>query len=283
MFKFSNLKQHLAIGLAFAGAVALAHAADSSLESALTFYASFDSGTDADLAKGDKRLFTLVDKQPKAGNHTEGMTRLAKGKGLSGGALHFTKRKAKWLLYDGAKNFHFAEKNWSGTVSFWLKVDPVNELDPGYVDPIQITPNTWNDASFFVDFNKDGNPRAFRLGAFADRAVWNPTKKEVPEPQRPLVPAKSHPFSKDKWTHVAFTWERFNTGKKDGVAMLYLNGKKEGSIIGWNQQFSWGGKEHRVLIGLNYMGLFDELTCFNRALSEKEIKRIHTDQANLLK
>ena len=273
----------MAIGLAFAGAVTLATAADSSLKSALTFYASFDSGTDADLAKGDKRLFTLVDKQPKAGNHTEGMTRLAKGKGLSGGALHFTKRKAKWLLYDGAKNFHFTEKNWSGTVSFWLKVDPVNELDPGYVDPIQITPNTWNDASFFVDFNKDGNPRAFRLGAFADRVVWNPTKKEVPEPQRPLVPAKSHPFSKDKWTHVAFTWERFNTGKKDGVAMLYLNGKKEGSIIGWNQKFSWGGKEHRVLIGLNYMGLFDELACFNRALSEKEIKRILTDQTNLLK
>ena len=282
-FQVSSLNQRLAFGLALAAAVTLAAAADSSLKSSVTFYASFDSGTDADLAKGDKRLFTLVDKQPKAGNHTEGMTRLAKGKGLSGGALHFTKRKAKWLLYDGAKNFHFAEKDWSGTVSFWLKVDPVNELDPGYVDPIQITPNTWNDASFFVDFNKDGNPRAFRLGAFADRAVWNPTKKEVPEPQRPLVPAKSHPFSKDKWTHVAFTWERFNTGKKDGVAMLYLNGKKEGSITGWNQQFSWGGKEHRILIGLNYMGLFDELACFNRALSAKEISRIHTEQSTLAK
>jgi hypothetical protein len=164
-----------------------------------------------------------------------------------------------------------------------MKVDPINELDPGYVDPIQITPNTWNDASFFVDFNKDGNPRAFRLGAFADRAVWNPTKKEVPEPQRPLVPAKSHPFSKDKWTHVAFTWKRFNTGKKDGIATLYLNGKKEGSITGWNQQFSWSGKPHRILIGLNYMGLFDELACFNRALSAKEIKRIHAHQATLPK
>jgi len=282
-FQVSSLKQRLAFGLALAAAVTLAAAADSSLKSSVTFYASFDSGTDADLAKGDKQLFTLVDKQPKAGNHTEGMTRLAKGKGLSGGALHFTKRKAKWLFYDGANNFRFAKKNWSGTVSFWLKVDPINELDSGYVDPIQITPNTWNDASFFVDFNKDGNPRAFRLGAFADRAVWNPTKKEVPEPQRPLVPAKSHPFSKDKWTHVAFTWKRFNTGKKDGVATLYLNGKKEGSITGWNQQFSWSGKPHRILIGLNYMGFFDELACFNRALSAKQIKRIHTQQAALAK
>ena len=273
----------MAFGLALAATVALADAADSALKSALTFYASFDHGTDADWAKGDKRLFTLIDKQPKAGNHTGDLTRLAKGKGLSGGALQFTQRKAKWLLYDGVKNFSFAEKNWSGTVSFWLKVDPVNDLDPGYVDPIQITPNTWNDAAFFVDFNKDGDPREFRLGAFADRAVWNPTKKEVPEPQRPLAPAKSTPFSRDKWTHVAFTWERFNTGKKNGVATLYLNGKKDGSITGWNQQFSWGGKEHRILIGLNYMGLYDELACFNRALSVKEIKRIHAHQAALAK
>ena len=86
-FQVSSLKQRLAFGLALAAAVTLAAAADSSLKSSVTFYASFDSGTDADLAKGDKQLFTLVDKQPKAGNHTEGMTRLAKGKGLSGGKI----------------------------------------------------------------------------------------------------------------------------------------------------------------------------------------------------
>ena len=140
-------------------------------------------------------------------------------------------------------------------MSFWLKVDPINELDAGYVDPIQITPNTWNDASFFVDFNKEGNPRSFRLGAFADKNIWNPDNKDIPEPQRPLVPAKSNPFSKDKWTHVVFTWERFNTNKKNGVASLYLNGKKEGSITEWNQQYPWSGKPHRILIGLYYLSL----------------------------
>ncbi|MEC7883752.1 MAG: LamG-like jellyroll fold domain-containing protein [Verrucomicrobiota bacterium] len=255
--------------------------AETSFKSALTFYVSFDKGTDADIAKGDNQLFTLVDKQPKEGNHTGGVTQLAKGKGLNGDALLFTKRNAKWLFYDGAKNFSFNEKNWSGTVSFWLKVDPIKGLDPGYVDPIQITPNTWNDASFFVDFNKDGNPRSFRLGAFADKKIWNPNNKDIPEPQRPLVPAKSNPFSKDEWTHVAFTWERFNTGKKDGVASLFLNGKKEGSISGWNQQFSWANKPHRILIGLYYMGLFDELACFNRALSTKEIESIHAHKKGL--
>jgi hypothetical protein len=268
-------------GLLFTFLMTTGQSEDLSLKTALTFYASFDGGTDADISRGDKRLFTLINKEPKLGNKTEGMSRMVKDRGLSGDALLFTKRNAKWLLYDGAKNFHFAEKNWSGSVSFWLKVDPINGLDPGYVDPIQITPNTWNDASFFVDFAKDGNPRSFRLGAFADKSVWNPENKDIPEPQRPLVPAKSNPFSRDKWTHVAFTWENFNTGKKDGVATLYLNGKNEGIITEWNQKFSWTGKPHRILIGLNYMGLFDELACFNRALSSKEIKRIFDHQKSL--
>ena len=271
----------LVLGLLFTVLMTTGQSDDLSLKKALTFYASFDGGTDADISRGDKRLFTLINKEPKLGNKTEGMSRMVKDKGFSGDALLFTKRNAKWLLYDGAKNFHFAEKNWSGSVSFWLKVDPINGLDPGYVDPIQITPNTWNDASFFVDFAKDGNPRSFRLGAFADKSVWNPENKDVPEPQRPLVPAKSNPFSNDKWTHVAFTWENFNTGKKDGVATLYLNGKNEGIITEWNQKFSWAGKPHRILIGLNYMGLFDELACFNRALSSKEIKRIFDHQKSL--
>ena len=271
----------LVLGLLFTVLITTGKSDDLSLKTALTFYASFDGGTDADISRGDKRLFTLINKEPKLGNKTEGMSRMVKGRGLSGDALLFTKRNAKWLLYNGAKNFHFAEKNWSGSVSFWLKVDPINGLDPGYVDPIQITPNTWNDASFFVDFAKDGNPRSFRLGAFADKSVWNPENKDIPEPQRPLVPAKSNPFSNDKWTHVAFTWENFNTGKKDGVATLYLNGKNEGIITEWNQKFSWAGKPHRILIGLNYMGLFDELACFNRALSSKEIKRIFDHQKSL--
>ena len=271
----------LVLGLLFTVLITTGQSDDLSLKTALTFYASFDGGTDADISRGDKRLFTLINIEPKLGNKTEGMSRMVKGRGLSGDALLFTKRNAKWLLYDGAKNFHFAEKNWSGSVSFWLKVDPINGLDPGYVDPIQITPNTWNDASFFVDFAKDGNPRSFRLGAFADKSVWNPENKDIPEPQRPLVPAKSNPFSSDKWTHVAFTWENFNTGKKDGVATLYLDGKNEGIITEWNQKFSWAGKPYRILIGLNYMGLFDELACFNRALSSKEIKRIFDHQKSL--
>ena len=145
-------------------------------------------------------------------------TRLVKEGGLSGGALEFTNAKAPWVYYKAAKNVAYKENDWSGTVSCWLKLDPERDLAPGYCDPIQITTRAWNDGAFFVDFAKDGDPRDFRLGAFADLLVWNPEKKEVPEEQRPLASVKAPPFSSDRWTHVAFTWDGFNKGDKQGVA-----------------------------------------------------------------
>ena len=90
--------------------ISTGHSDDFSLKKSLTFYASFDNGTNAEIAKGDKQLYTLINKKSKLGNHTDGMTRLVKGAGLSGDALMFSKRNAKWLFYDGNKNFHFAEK-----------------------------------------------------------------------------------------------------------------------------------------------------------------------------
>ena len=58
----------LIFGLAFIVSITTGQSADLSIKTALTFYASFDHGTDADIARGDKRLFTLIDKKPKPGN-----------------------------------------------------------------------------------------------------------------------------------------------------------------------------------------------------------------------
>ena len=95
----------------FAFGISIKTIGETSIKSSLTFYASFDKGINADIAKGDNRLFTLVEKQPKEGNQTGGLTQLAKGKGVTGDALLFTKREAKWLFYDGEKNFSFKKHN----------------------------------------------------------------------------------------------------------------------------------------------------------------------------
>jgi hypothetical protein len=250
------------------------------LSESLTFYASFDSGADADFAVGDDRLRTLVstkpDPQTKSGLHTEDQTSVTKDEGLGdSGALKFTKRNAKWIFYSAEKNVSYTGKNWSGTVSVWLRLDPA-DLDPGYNDPIQLTTRTWNDGAFFVDFDKEGSPRDFRLGAFPDLTAWNPDKADVPEDKRPLLKVKKPPFTKDEWTHVVFTWEKFNSGDDNGTATFYLNGENNGTITGWNQTFTWKpDEEKRLYLGLNYQGLLDDLSCFSRALTGNEVADLY--------
>lgn len=262
-----------------------AFADESLLRSALTIYSSFDKGVDADFAKGDPKLYTWVDRGKKisrAGLHTGDKSGLARGKGKFGGAISFMAGDAPWIYYTADKNLAYNTSNWGGTSSFWLKCDPVDGLAKGYCDPIQFTPRAWNDASFFVDFNKEGKPRDFRLGCFADKAVWNPDGGEVPETKRPLLTSRNPGFAPDRWVHVLFTWEGFNTGRKDAIARLYLDGTLNGTLKGWNQQFTWKADETaRLLLGLHYIGLMDDFACFNRALTAEEAKKVHRMKGGL--
>src|SRR5688572_11200814 len=211
--------------------------ANEGLGKALTFRASFDNGLEADFALGDKRLFhsPAMHKRAEAkpGLPSSGEVVLATGQGKFGNGLRFVKKKAPVVFFEAEKNFPYSGSNWSGSVSFWLSLDPETELEPGYTDPIQITPRAWNDAAFFVEFGKDEKPRHFRLGVYADFKVWNPQSRDwnaIPFAEKPLVSIERPPFGKGKWTHIVFTFEELNTGQPNGVARLYLDGKRQGQL-----------------------------------------------------
>ena len=89
--------------------------------------------------------------------------------------------------------------------------------------------------------------------------------------EKPLLGVESPPFTKERWTHVAFTWENFNTGKTNSVATLYLNGQSQGSLTNWLQTYTWDPAKTKIMLGLSYIGLFDELAIFDRALTPAEI------------
>ena len=89
-----------------------------------------------------------------------------------------------------------------------------------------------------------------------------------------MVTLTKPPFSRDRWTHVAMAFANFNTGRKDGVATLYLNGKAQGVVSPREQTFSWEPSEALAMIGINYAGLFDELAFFNRALTAAELEEL---------
>ena len=255
---------------------------DGALRQAIVFHASFDGAPDAQRAAGDPKLYWAPSMkqrgEAKPGLPVSGEVALAKGEGRFGDAVRFTARKSPIVFFRGAANMPYAASNWNGTVSFWLNVDPEGKLEPGFCDPIQITDSAWNDAAFFVEFEKRPESIPFRLGAYADTSVWNPENRkfeEIPAGDRPLVTVDKHPFRAGRWTHVVFTFERFNTGKADGIARLYLDGRPQGELKGRRQTFTWDPEAAVVALGLGYIGLFDELTIFNRILRDDEIQSIH--------
>jgi Concanavalin A-like lectin/glucanases superfamily len=271
------------VGIAGAGAlsVAAARQADTkALRSALTFHAAFDGTTDAAHAAGDPKLYWAPSSKQRAdakpGLPESGEVQRAAGTGRFGDALRFTAKKSPIVFFRGARNMPYEKADWNGTVSFWLNTDPAGELETGFCDPVQITPRAWNDAAFFVEFEKTPEAIPFRLGVYADLDIWNPDKRrfaDIPAHERPLVTVDKPPFAKGKWTHVAFTFERFNTGKPDGVARLYLDGEPRAPLSPRLQTFTWDDSTV-IGLGLSYIGMLDELSIFNRALSDSEIRTL---------
>ena len=249
------------------------------LSAALSFHASFDQGVDADFSRGDGQLYSapkydqLDQASPGIGNPD---ITLEEGVGRFGNALKFSRSNKSALFYRSEKNLAYSTENWSGTISFWLNLDPDEDLEPGYCDPIQVTDSAYNDAALWVDFSKDP-PRAFRLGVFGDLEVWNPQKISPNENLdfiNRLVSVASPPFKRGSWTHVVMSYAGLNS-EAGGTARLYLDGRLQGAAEGIQEPYTWDLARSTIRLGINYVGLFDELACFDRALSDEEVRILH--------
>jgi hypothetical protein len=254
--------------------------ADAELKQALTFHASFDQGADADFGLGNKSIFTAESYKArdnaKPGLHNADVS-IAAGKGRYGSALEFRAKNTAAIFYPAEKNVDYRQRDWNGTVSFWLSLDPNQDLAPGFCDPIQVTDTEYNDAALWVDFSKDERPRHFRLGVFGDLLAWNPNKlspDKFPDFNRRLITVTEPPFARGMWTHIAFTFSGLNA-EQPGSAKLYLNGKLLGTTEPIKEPFTWDISRAAIRLGLNYTGLFDELSVFNRALTDAEIRTLY--------
>jgi hypothetical protein len=256
-----------------------ANALRDSLRAALSFLASFDHGFDADYAHGDRLIYNA----PSYRNIDAAVADvvnpdvvIAKGQGRYGDALQFRKKNTQALFYRAAVNTGYRPRNWSGTVSFWLSVSPDADLD-GYTDPLQITDKAYNNAAIWVDFTRDDKPRHFRLGVFGDSAAWN--KGNLSSDQNPFfnqrtVVVNEPPFARGQWTHVAIVFSRIGTDS-GGTAKLYLNGKLAGTADGIKEPFNMEPALATIRLGVNYVGLWDELSMYSRALTDAEIDALY--------
>jgi hypothetical protein len=248
------------------------------LREALLFHAGFDDGWDAGFARGDRRLYSAAsyEEQDKA---TPSLTtpdiEIAYDVGRFQHALKFNKKNERAIFYRAQDNVAYSETGWSGTVSFWLSLDPAQDLEPGFCDPIQVTDSAYNDAAIWVDFTKD-NPRQFRMGVFGDLSVWNP--ENIPPDKNPtftnrLVAVDQPPFARGQWTHIAIAHEALGGGQ--GAARLYLNGKLQGAATGISEPFTWDVTKAAIRLGVSYVGMMDEVAIFNRPLTEEEVQALY--------
>ncbi len=110
------------------------------------------------------------------------------------------------------------------------------------------------------------------------RTVWNPDNKpwaDIPFEKRPMVQVEKAPFSREKWTHVAFTVENVNDKTRPPLGKLYLNGKPQGSIEKWDLRFEWDPAKVLLVLGAAYVGYQDDLAVFGRALTDAEVDRVY--------
>ena len=254
--------------------------ATGALGEVLTFHASFDDGIDADWALGDPQIYTA----PSYGEQDQAVpgignpsVAVAAGAGRFARALRFTARNQHAIFYKADGNVAYSPKDWSGTVSFWLSLDPATDLEPGFCDPIQITDAAYNDAAIWVDFTAQ-NPRQFRLGLFGDLDAWNPdglSPDEHPGFLDRLVIVDEPPFETGQWTHVVITYSGLNT-QMGGVATLYLDGDPlPNAADSIDEPFTWDAGRGAIRLGVNYVGLFDEVSLFSRALTDEEVRALH--------
>jgi hypothetical protein len=253
------------------------------LRRSLSLYASFDYGVDAEFAAGDPTLYTAPSSGERNGGAAvpglpeEGFVEHRVGEGRFGSSLLWTKKAKPVVFYRGGENMAHRTNDWSASVSLWMRLNPDKDLESGYCDPLQLVGKAWGGGSFFIEFTKE-NPRHFRFVQMAITKIWNPTGakyEEIPLGQRPLVQVENPPFGSSEWTHVVFTFVHANTGQKDGVGKLYLNGEFQGAIAGFESSLDWAPEPMAINLGLNYIGGIDDLAVFDRELSAAEIRLIH--------
>lgn len=281
----SRLASYCVIALALGCTPAAEGPADESvdrnaeLSGALTFHAGFDGGLDAAFATGDPHMYFAPSYkemgQRSAAEVTEQVA-IAAGQGQFGDALHFTVKNTKAVYFRAERNVAFSPQEWSGTISFWLSVDPATDLAPGYTDPLQVTDTDYNDNAIWVDFT-DVNPRNFRLGVFGELDSWNP--ENLPPNNNPnfmgrLVVVNEPPFAAGRWTHVAIVYEGLGGGA--AKATLYLDGVAQGTTPAVAEPFGWDFTTASIRLGVNFIGFMDDLAVFDRPFTAAQIETLRS-------
>ena len=255
--------------------------ASNDLGSALRLHVTFDEGIEADYAAGDPRLYQFSSREERLAGGSPIEVPLAgveidSERGKFGGALRLTAENEKRLFYRSDQIIDHSAAEFSGTVSVWLQTTPDEDLPKAFVDPVMFISENHHAGFLFIEWSRDHEPKRFRYTIWPETTRWNPNKTDwesIPDDERPMIQLDYQPFSRDRWVHVAFTYDRINAGEL-GSGSLFIDGVKQGTIEGWDMTFAWDPAHVIIALGWSYVGGIDDLAIFDRALSAAEIHQI---------
>ncbi|MBI3824119.1 MAG: hypothetical protein HY289_15735 [Planctomycetes bacterium] len=248
------------------------------LKQAVTFYASFDESLMPEIGVGPIMTRSGDPTDPTKLTFEAGFNKniykIAKGKGVAGGCLDATEvlPNRGRFYYPVKGNLAYKKGGWGGACSMWINMDP-QALKLQFCDPVQITQKGANNGGIWFDFN-DAKPRDLRMGVFPAVPAGTVGAKES-DADAPMVRVPKVAFKAGEWHHVVLSWSNFDTGKKDAIATLYIDGKKIGAVKDRAIAMDWDIEKAGIYTAVGYTGLLDEMACFNRALTADEVAALH--------
>jgi hypothetical protein len=194
--------------------------------------------------------------------------------GIAGGCLEATDvlPNRGRFFYPVKGNLAFKKGGWGGACSMWINMDPA-ALKLQFCDPVQITQKGAGNGGIWFDFN-DAKPRDLRMGVFPAVPEGKTGAKES-DADAPMVRVPKVAFKSGEWHHVVLSWSNFDTGKKNALATLYIDGKKIGDVKDRDIAMDWDIDKAGIYTAVGYTGLLDEMACFNRALTADEVTALH--------
>ena len=210
------------------------------LAPSMTFYASFEDGMDAAYARDDRRIYSApsYDALDERGPWYWGQdVALGYDSGISGHALGFTGGLTQALFYTGEANTPWAD---GGAVSVWLQPAQFSGA------PLAITGADPLAPAAAIDLSSD--PLQVVV-----RAIQGEGSAVPPE---------------GDWLHAVISIS-------GGKVTVSLNGEESTTFDLVDPEHSWDAARSTIRLGVNYVGLIDELAAFDRALTSDEVRFLH--------
>lgn len=260
------------------------------LLNAVTFYASFDEAVRGDFGGGELALSTRTNHRTEKGafvvekGYPEKAYRIAAGRGHAGGALEAVDIPAEGgrIFFPARGNIAHKPGGWSAALSMWINHDP-EQLRLKFCDPVQITSKSAGNGGLWFDYNDAKPNRNLRMGVFPAVTESRPMIKESREAFSPMVWVDAPGFRAGEWHHIVMNWWNLDTGRNDGRAQLYIDGKLMGEIKDKDYPLTmdWTLEKAGIYIAIGYTGLIDEFALFNRPLTSEDIAQLRSHPGTL--